>query len=111
MKIITLKTNKCIFNMSNTYINLEKWKPCHLKELTNLLNMIKKEQFSKKFAETFDFKSLKIDFNTDSGYVYLYDDNCNCGMDAGSDGLIHLVDEWGNPTDEEEETNQIEETS
>jgi hypothetical protein len=89
--------------MSNTYINLENWKPCHLKELTNLLNMIKKEQFSKKFAETFDFKSLKIDFNTDSGYVYLSDDDFNCGMDVGSDGLIHLVDEWGNPTDEEEE--------
>ena len=24
-------------------------------------------------------------------------------MDVGSDGLIHLVDEWGNSIDEEEE--------
>jgi len=66
--------------------------------------MIKKEKFSKKFAEIFDFKSLKIDFNSSSGNVYLYDDDCNCGMDVGNDGLIHLVDEWGNSIDEEEET-------
>jgi hypothetical protein len=37
----------------------------------------------------------------------MYDDDCNCGMDVGSDGLIHLVDEWGNSIDEEEEGIQL----
>jgi hypothetical protein len=49
---------------------------------------------------------MKIGFNPNSGYVYMFDDDGNQAMVF--DGVLHLVDDEANVIDEEkqkEETN------
>ena len=87
------------------------WKSREFYLVVNLLNKIKKKEYTAKFEHKFDWNTMKIGFNPNSGFVYLFDDNGNTGLDNYSDdNLIHLVDDDGQSIDVEEQV-EVNETS
>jgi len=82
------------------HIDFSTWKPREFNLVISLLNKIKKKEYTDKFGQTFDFNRMKIGFNPHSGFVYLFDDDGNVGLDNWSnDDLIHLVDDDGQSID------------
>ena len=91
-----------------TVLDFGSWKAREFNLVIHLLNKIKKKEYTAKFEHEFDWDTMKIGFNPNSGVVYLYDDNGNTGLDNySSDDLIHLVDNEGQSIDVDEEVYEI----
>ena len=85
-----------------TILDFGSWKCREFFMVINLLNKVQKRKYTAKFEHEFDMNSMKIALNISSGCVYMYDENGNCAMDCySSDDLIHLVDNDGQPIDDE----------
>ena len=93
-------------NMSDT-IDLSSWRPREFCLATEIMIAVKNDKISSKLGRIFDWKTMKIGFNPNSGYVYMFDDDGNQAMIF--DGVLHLIDDEANIIDEEkqkEETNE-----
>jgi hypothetical protein len=88
-------------------IDLSSWKPREFCLAAEIMIAVKNDKMSSKLGRIFDWKTMKIGFNPNSGYVYMFDDDGNQAMVF--DGVLHLVDDEANVIDEEkqkEETNE-----
>jgi hypothetical protein len=76
------------------------WKGQEFHLAINLLNKIKNKECTPLFEQTFDWNTMKIAYNNETEYVYLYDDYGNMGLDNNSfDNLIHLINSNGESID------------
>jgi len=87
-------------NMSDT-IDLSSWRPREFCLATEIMIAVKNDKISSKLGRIFDWKTMKIGFNPNSGYVYMFDDDGNQAMIF--DGVLHLIDDEANIIDEEVE--------
>lgn len=79
-----------------TPLNFGDWDTKQFKDVVKILNKVDNQRMTKRFANTFDWHSMKIGYNKG---VYLYDDKGNIGLDNDLDELIHLVNELNEPID------------
>jgi hypothetical protein len=85
----------------STSIDLSSWKPREFCLAVEIMVAVKNDKISSKLGRTFDWKTMKIGFNENSGYVYMFDDNGNQAMVFND--VLHLIDDEANIIDEKKE--------
>ena len=84
--------------MSNV-IDLSTWRPLEFCLATEIMKAVKDDKISPAVDKVFNWSTMKIGFNENSGYVYMFDDDGNTAMLF--DGILHLVDNEGEICEEE----------
>ena len=82
----------------STSIDLSSWKPREFCLAVEIMVAVKNDKISSKLGRIFDWKTMKIGFNENSGYVYMFDDNGNQAMVFND--VLHLIDDEANIIDE-----------
>jgi hypothetical protein len=85
--------------MSNV-IDLSTWRPLEFCQAVDIMKAVKDDKLSPALEKVFDWNTMKIGFNENSGYVYMFDDDGNVAMLF--DGVLHLIDDESNIIDEDE---------
>lgn len=85
----------------STSIDLSSWKPREFCLAVEIMVAVKNDKISSKLGRIFDWKTMKIGFNENSGYVYMFDDNGNQAMVFND--VLHLIDDEANIIDEKKE--------
>ena len=98
-----LKYKTVYLNMSNV-IDLSTWRPLEFCQAADIMKAVKKNKISPAVDKVFDWNSMKIGFNENSGYVYMFDDDYNTAMLF--DGILQLVDNEGEILEEDEDKNK-----
>jgi hypothetical protein len=78
--------------MSNI-IDLGTWKAHEFCLVAEIIQAVKENKLSSELDKVFDWNSMKIGFNENSGYVYMFDDDGNQAMVF--DDVLYLVDNDG----------------
>jgi len=78
--------------MSNI-IDLGTWKAREFCLVAEIIQAVKENKLSSGLDKVFDWNSMKIGFNENSGYVYMFDDDGNQAMVF--DDVLYLVDNDG----------------
>lgn len=73
--------------------NLSLWKLNHYNLAMTLVNKLLNDEVSEDFRNIFHYESIKIGYNENTDFVYLYDNIVNYGMIHNN--IIELVDEFG----------------
>jgi len=74
--------------------NLSLWKLHHYNLATTLVNKLLNDEVSEDFRNKFHYESIKIGYNENTDYVFLYDNVVNYAMIHNN--LLEIVDEFGN---------------
>jgi hypothetical protein len=74
--------------------NLSRWKLHHYNLATILVNKLLNDEVSDNFKNIFHYESIKIGYNENTDFIYLYDNIVNYAMIYNN--RIELVDEFGN---------------
>jgi len=82
-------------------IDLSSWKPREFCLASEIMTAVKNDKMSSELERIFDWKTMKIGFNENSGYVYMFDDDGNHAMVF--DDVLHLIDDEANMIDEKKE--------
>lgn len=82
-------------------LDLSSWKPREFCLAAEIMQAVKDDKTTPIVSKKFNWKSMKIGFNENSGYVYMFDDDGNQSMIF--DGVLHLIDDEGNVIDEEKD--------
>jgi len=85
----------------STPIDLSSWKPREFCLASEIMTAVKNDKMSSELERIFDWKTMKIGFNENSGYVYMFDDDGNQAMVF--DDVLHLIDDEANIIDEKKE--------
>jgi hypothetical protein len=75
-------------------LDLSSWKPHEFCQAVDIMKAVKDDKLSPALNKVFDWNSMKIGFNPNSGRVYMFDDDGNVAVLF--DEILQLVDEDGN---------------
>jgi hypothetical protein len=74
--------------------NLSLWKLHHYNLATTLVNKLLNDEVSENFRNIFHYESIKIGYNENTDFVFLYDNVVNYAIIHNN--LLEIVDESGN---------------